>query len=92
MLFLAERRSSTTCPARDSVQRGCADARARARAVNKLALLRTKIAASGYCLTVFVSASEIAFLRSLYSLQPKKQILSSALRCSFALATLPTMR
>jgi len=40
----------------------------------------------------FFSWSAIAFLRSLYSVQGKKQSLSSAPRCSFALATLPTMR
>ena len=38
------------------------------------------------------SCSEMAFLRSLYSLQPKKQSLSSAESSSFAFATLPTIR
>src|SRR5438067_7260736 len=53
----------------------------RAKARNKLA---------GYF--ALLSCSEMARLRSLYSLQPKKQILSSDCRCSFALATLPTIR
>ena len=38
------------------------------------------------------SYSAIAFFRSLYSLQLKKQSLSSWPRCSLALATLPTIR
>ena len=38
------------------------------------------------------SCSEIDFFSSLYSLQPKKQSLSSAESSSFALATLPTIR
>src|SRR5438067_13020413 len=40
----------------------------------------------------FASCSEMARFKSLYSLQPKKHSLSSAPRCSFALATLPTIR
>ena len=40
----------------------------------------------------FFSYSAIAFLRSVYSTQGKKHSLSSSPRCSFALATLPTMR
>ena len=38
------------------------------------------------------SCSEMDFFSSLYSLQPKKQSLSSAPSSSFALATLPTIR
>ena len=38
------------------------------------------------------SCSEMDFFRSLYSLQPKKQSLSSAESSSLALATLPTLR
>src|SRR5688572_32819466 len=40
----------------------------------------------------FVSYSAIAFFRSVYSAQLKKHSLSSCARCSFALATLPTIR
>ena len=63
----------------------------RARARKKLALLNTR-SEPRYFATVLASCSEMARFRSLYSLQPKKQSLSSVLRCSFALATLPTIR
>jgi hypothetical protein len=63
----------------------------RARARKMLALLNTRIEPR-YFATVLASCSEMARFRSLYSLQPKKQSLSSVLRCSFALATLPTIR
>jgi len=67
------------------------DTAERAKARKKLALLNAR-SLGFYCLTTLASCSEIALFRSVYSLQPKKHSLSSAERCSFALATLPTIR
>ena len=82
LYFLAERRIEQAIArgAFDNL-REIDDSAERAKARNKLA---------GYF--ALLSCSEMARLRSLYSLQPKKQILSSDCRCSFALATLPTIR